>query len=397
MLEALDRLLPNLRGYPLWARSLFLAAIVLVLGSAGTYARYFNDATLQQDAAHISIDVTPSVLTEKAARNAKELQGQPQSEHGFYDQLEYTDVRTGGHAHFVPQQDYLASTRAGGPVNALSALSPLPWSAATRPAVLDVKVANNTQRTLFFTEAILDVRRSAPDRRPVLVPTVLADRPRRLTVVNYGWGPAEDVRIKARVPVAAGGDGGDATVRLGALDQKGEVDLSKAFAAAGLDVDELERWEATPTDLASADPGSYRRVVERARDVLAPFGLDPERDVILGVEGELQYRTPESKTAVAPLRFTARIPATRPLGLGDYQPPTARYETTRLVISGTKYQRRVPLAQRIGPGQTDRFEIPVSAAESSEHVFRVRLVYGPTEEVVSEPITLDLLIPRQPQ
>ena len=60
-------------------------------------------------------------------------------------------------------------------------------------------------------------------------------------------------------------------------------------------------------------------------------------------------------------------------------------------------QRRVPLAQRIGPGQTDRFEIPVSAAASSEHVFRVRLVYGPAEEVVSEPITLDLLIPRQPR
>jgi len=397
MLELLDRLLPKFGGYPLWARSLFVATIVLVLASAGTYALYFNDASLEQDAAHISIGVTPSVLTEKSATNAAEITGLPQSKDPFDARLEYTDVRTSGHAHFVPQQDYLASARAGGPVKALSGLEPLPWGAATRPAVLDIKVANNTQRTLFFTEAILDVRRSTPDRRPILVPMVLLDHPRRLTVLNYGWGPAEDVRVTARVPVTGSGEARNTTVRMGTIDQKGEADLSKAFAAAGLDVQALKRWEATATASRStaSQTASYRRQLETVRWALAPFGLDPERDVELPVEGNLRYRAPASRTP-AGLRFTATIPATQPFGLGDYQPPTARYETTRLPISGARYQRRVPLAQRLRPGQTDRVEIPVSAAASSEHVFRVRLVYGAKEAVVSEPITLDLLVPRQP-
>jgi hypothetical protein len=396
MLDLLDRLLPKLGGYPMWARSLFVGAIVLVLASAGTYALYFNEASGKQDAAHISIDVTPSVLTEKAATNASEVLRQPQlSKDPFDAHLDYADVRSGGHAHFVPQQDYLASARAGGPVKALTGLEPLPWGAANRPAVLDVKVANNTQRTLFFTEAILDVRRSAPDRRPVLVPTVLLDRPRRLTVVNYGWGPARDLRVTARVPATDNGEARATTVRVGTIDHKGEADLSRAFAAAGLDVPTLKRWEAAASAPDSFATPSYRAELARVRAVLAPFGLDPERGVELPVEGELQYRA-GNRTALAALRFTAAIPATQPLGLGDYQPPTARYETTRLSVSGTSYQRRVPLAQRVRPGQTDRFEIPVSAAESSEHVFRVRLVYGPKEDVVSEPITLDLLVPRQP-
>jgi hypothetical protein len=395
MLDVLDRLLPNLRGYALWARALFVAAIVLVLGSAGAYAMYFNAATRAQDAAHISVDVTPSVLTEKAATNASEVAGQPRSENAFEAPLAYTDVRTGGHAHFVAQQDYLASARAGGPVQALSGLSPQPWRAATRPAVLDVKVANDTQRTLFFTEAILDVQRSAPDRRPVLVPTVLVDRARRLTIVNYGWGPAEDLRVKARVPVAGRPAGKATTVRLGTVEHMGEADLTKAFAAAGLDVEALSSWEAA-TRSPSADVASYQLEMQRAREILAPFGLDPEREVELPVEGELRYRTAGGETPAVPLRFTAAVPATRPLGLGDFQPTTARYRTTKLAVDARRYQRRVPLSQRVRPGETDRFEIPISAAESSEHVFRVRLVYGPREDVVSEPITLDLLVPRQP-
>jgi hypothetical protein len=395
MLEALDRLLPNLRGYALWARALFVAAIVLALGSAGAYAAYFNAATREQDAAHISIDVTPSVLTEKAATNAATVGAQPRSKDAFDAGLEYVDVRTGGHAHFVPQQDYLATFRAGGPVKALSGLSPQAWRAAARPAVLDVKVANDTRRTVFFTEAILDVQRSAPDRRPVLVPTVLLDRTRRLTIVNYGWGPAEDVRVKVRVPVAGRPDGDPTTIRLGTVEQQSEVDLSKAFGAAGLDVEALRSWEAS-TRSASLDAASYQRGVQRAREVLAPFGLDPERGVELPVEGELQYRIGAESPAV-PLRFTAAVPATRQLGLGDFQPVTARYRTTKLAIAASSYQRRVPLSQRVRPGETDRFEIPVSAAESSKHVFRVRLVYGPKDGIVSGPISLDLLVPRHPR
>ncbi len=76
MLDLLDRLLPNIGRYPLWARALFLSTIALVLASAGVYAALYNDASARLERSKVSLTIT-SVLTEEDARNAAEVTGGP--------------------------------------------------------------------------------------------------------------------------------------------------------------------------------------------------------------------------------------------------------------------------------------------------------------------------------
>ena len=330
-LDLLERVAPHLAYYPRWARALFFTAFAFVVASIGIYAVGYSSAQRRQEAAKVSVAVTPAVMTARTALNADELEVLSSIRDPFSDELSYVDAGERGRSHFVPHQEYLDRLRSGQPVEALSGLSLQPWTGAMRPAAFDVKVANNTDSTLLFTEAVLEVRRSTPDLRPVLVPMVLLERFRRLTVVNYGWGTVPSVKLNARVNVADAPRSSN-VIELGPLVGTAEADLTPAFREAGFDIAALRRYEAeTPSDLAVA------------RRALEPFGLDPERDVDVPVEGAISYRQGTERPGL--VRFTARVPATRPTGLGDFQPPTARYSIVELATDDSLYERRVPLAK----------------------------------------------------
>lgn len=394
-LGVLERVAPHLAEYPRWARALFFTAFAFLVASVGIYAVGYTDAQRRQEAAKLSLSVTPAVVTASSAVNADELEAISDIRDPFFEELTYADVGEEGRSHFVPQQDYLDRLRSGGRVEALMGLSLQPWTGAMRPAAFDVKVVNNTSSTLFLTEAVLEVRRSAPDLRPVLVPMVLVDRFRRLTIVDYGWGagvPA--VRVRARVEAGPGG-GPDDVIDLGRLTESAEVDLTPAFRRAGFDIATLRRYEAVVAPGAGSTVAVADRLLAEARRVLRPFGLDPERDVEVDVGGEISYGAGEA-SARRTVSFSARVPATYPTGLGDFQPPTALYRTVELATDQTEYELRVPLSQSVKPGATDRFVIPVHAERSSRHDLRVRLVYGNGSTITSVPISLDLFVPRTP-
>jgi hypothetical protein len=397
VLEVLDRLLPNLGGYAAWARGLFVVAILSVLVSVGVYAVYYNSATRALDASHITVAITPDVLTDEEAVNATEMKAaaaQGATEDPFTADLAYTERQKGDHKYFVPEQELLDAVRDGGDVDALSGLGPPVWSAAARPAVLDVKVTNSTDKTLLFSEAKLEVQRSVPDLRPLLIPMTPIDHVRQLLVINYGWGPARDVKLIARVASAGSDDARATRVAIGTVDRVGVADLSPAFASQGIDLAGLKPWEADAGD-GFDQSGPDPRALRRAQRILAPLGLDPGvGEVALPVQGSLRYVGADRSSGK--LRFHAKVPATQGIGFGDYAPPTARYKTVKLPARGTHYERIAPLSQRVKPGDTDRFEIPLSAAESSRHDLRVRLEYGSSEAVTSGPISVQLLVPRPP-
>lgn len=179
---------------------------------------------------------------------------------------------------------------------------------------------------------------------------------------------------------------------LGPLTRSAEADLTPAFRHAGFEIAVLRSWEATVRNGAIPTP-SLLSAVGRS---IGRFGLDPERNVEVPLEGEISYvRRRGGRLGV--VRFFARVPATIPFGLGDYQPPTARYGAAMLATSGKTYERLVPLSQSLKGGATDRFEILVYAARSSRHDLRVRLIYGKGESIASAPISLDLFVPRNPE
>jgi hypothetical protein len=397
LVEWIEKVVPRLEGYPGWARALFATAFVAVLASVGVYVAQYSDATRTQQAAEVSLAVTPSVVTVQAAVNADELNLPPEDQPGPSDPfdvpLEYTERRGPDGIHFVASQPYLDAIRGGGPVDARAGLRPVPWTSARRPLALDLKVTNNRSDTIFIRTAVIEVARSTPDGTAVPVPTTLHDHPRRLTLVNQGWGGARDVVLRFNLSR----DKGAASVeppfahvaRIGSLRSTAELDLDHAFAAEGVDVATLRASES-----AADGPLALEEVAPVRVRAARPFEISSTlEEVDVPLAGQLTYRD-ERSGARHRLRLRAAVPVTIPFGLGDFQPVTARYRAVALAPHGARYERRVALSQSVKPGAVDRFVLPVVVAQSSTHRVRVRLLYNSGDEVASAPIVLDMFVPR---
>jgi hypothetical protein len=398
LLDSIGKYAPTLAAYPASARALFVTAFVAALASFGVYVGRYSDATRAQQAAQVSLAVTPSVVAFKAAVNAGELnlppEGEPAAKDPFDRELEYTAQRRRDGIHFVASQPYLEAMRGGGPVDARAALSPVPWTSARRPLALDLKVTNNRSDAIFFETAVIEVASSAPDDAAVPVPTTLHDHPRRLTLVNQGWGGARDVVLRFNLSRDAGAASVDPpfahVARLGTLQSTAELDLDGAFAAEGVDVAALRASEEPGGPKALDEIGPVRRRAARPFAISRTLGPD---EVTVPLAGQLTWRDTRSGAAHT-MAIRAAVPATIPFGLGDFQPATARYRAVALAPRGTRYERRVPLAQTVKAGGTDRFVLPVVVAQSSTHRLRVRLLYNGDDEVASAPLVLEMFVPR---
>jgi hypothetical protein len=395
ILDSIERVAPRLALYPVWARALFLTTFVAAVVSVFLYAVQYSGATREQEAARVSLAVTPSVLSREDAENANELAvlNEITAEDAFGAELTYAQRRRRDGVHFVPAQPYLDAVRSGGPVDARAALTPELWEAANRALVLDLKVTNNRADTLFLDSAILDVQSSAPDLAPVPVPTTLHDHARQLTVVNQGWGSAQGLVVRFNL-----GRGGAApsidppyahAARVGQLTEMARFDLDQAFAAEGADIAALRAMEA-----ASDPTRSPEELLRTLRRAAAPFPISSPSEVSVPLAGELLYRHAGRDTGRRRLRFRAEVPVTVPLGLGAFEPPTARYRAVELAVRGRRYERRVSLAQSVKPGEVDRFELPLVVARSSRHRLRVRLAYGSGDQVAAGPFVLHIFVPR---
>ena len=73
-LDLLERVAPHLAYYPRWARALFFTAFAFVVASIGIYAVGYSSAQRRQEAAKVSVAVTPAVMTARTALNADELE-----------------------------------------------------------------------------------------------------------------------------------------------------------------------------------------------------------------------------------------------------------------------------------------------------------------------------------
>jgi len=390
IVDAIDRLAPRLARYPGPARALFATTFVAVIISVGLYAVQYSSATGEQQEAKVSLSVTPDVLTATDALNADALNlGGEASTDPFEVDLTYVERRGPDGVHFVANQPYLNAMRDGGPVDARAALSPAPWTAAQRPLVLDVKVTNNRGDTIFVDGAVIEVESSAPDLAPVPVPMTLHDRPRELTVVNQGWGSARDLVLRFNLGRGGAAPSADPpfahTASLASLDETAAFRLDEGFADEGVDV----------AALRAAEEGSGTALRARRR-AAGPFRLGARLgpdEVSVPLAGQLAYRDPASGALVT-MRVRAAVPLTTPQGLGDFQPPTARYRAVELMPEGRGYERRVALSQSIEPGAVDRFQIPVVVARSSRHRVRVRISYGSGADAVTRPLVLDMFVPR---
>ncbi len=290
--------------------------------------------------------------------------------------IRYTLERAGdGTLRISAVSDYLDTLRAGAPVRPLRArYGGASHFVVATDVLLDLKMVNNTAKTIFLTEAVLEVEHSTVDISPLLVLDADPGLARALRVVNEGWSTLESATLRchlARVGTVAFFDNYPITRELGALERKLDVPLESVIAA----VRELD---------GQPKAACFGEIHYRWLDA------DGKR-----AEGSLRFQT-EVPLVAAPATNPASgrrsSAATRTTATNS--PPATPAAAAALRESGDNYEVRSELSQYLKAGEPDRFQIALSAPRTSSHRFRLKLIYGENGVIRSDPIQLDYFRPR---
>jgi hypothetical protein len=302
-------------------------------------------------------------------------------------------------------QDELGYSRlfeTGGPIAPLNymTLCPFKWDFP----VLDLKVLNRKQESIFLTEVILEVEQSYPLSTPLFAirRDSLQGFAGELHLVNEGWcdvadmtiafhllpGQRPDLRFEPPFPHS---------IAVANLKDRAEVEVLDAFRKEGVDIDGLlrfggGRWDGESFVCPAADGSEERftnpELVEREKVYLGRF-----HEEVGTLSGEISYATEEGAPKRHTVKFIALVYLANKNRLGVQRPPSFAYDSA-LEVQGAGYEKRVQISQTLQPGEADRFTIRVGVAQSSFHRFRITLrdVTGAT--LRSLPIEMRCFVPR---
>lgn len=322
--------------------------------------------------------------------------------------LRYLIERNEHRIRINSKMGYLSSFNAGGPIAPLNYISPT-WCAFKWDfPVLDFKLFNNQQDSLFLTEVVLDIEESHIDPTPLL--TIKKDTLQRfagyLLLVNEGSFDLIGLTIsfhllpgKVEAPTNFESPF-QHSITLPILNDNAEVDVTQAFQDEGVDIDDLNqldsgRWEkdtfVVPKTDGSEDRITESELEERYRRCFGRF-----QDQVGTLSGEISFTTAEDATGERRVRFHAPVYLANQNRVGMTRPPSFAYDTT-FDTQNTRYQRRVQISHTLQHGEADRFTLKIAVAQSSFHRFRatVRDITG--LELQSLPIEMNCFVPRSRQ
>jgi hypothetical protein len=385
-----------------------------------------------------SVDSLPTLILSHFVPNEESGRGQlhyrdASLSRSGTDQLRYRSHIEARHLVIEPDDPYLDMVRAGGEIRPLDFWYS-PWARTFTFPALDIKLINNTGKTIFFHEAILRVRKSKLNPRPVPVIDGTGYQ-MTLPLINIGWGPMEDCVLRFALLNPHEKDAHESKpveksrypfeLKLGDIDVAPDaLSLDPYFESAGVDVKMLRKlWQhryadgygvyfdedgelGEQFDDSDLDLPSYVRPhVNEGRPLTRrmpwsgywllenqSLGTFPDREAL--IVGELEYGQSDSEGNKS--RRTNKLTAVVILGEepeGAPQPPSYSYQI-RLEVEGEQYTRTIPISQSLRARKTDRFLIFVAAEKSSVHEFDLVLRYNESEQLESRPVKLELFLSR---
>ena len=180
------KLIGQLRYYPPWVQFVFVCTLVVVL-LATFLLIYFHDfASGQHDRILIETNVSIEVSVMSPSPTLP-----PSSENPC--KLSYVREKD-DLVRISPRLPYLKTLSNGGPICELLFWSrPFDWEFPN----LDIKVVNNSAKTILLSQLVFEVLESSPDLRPVIV--IQADRlqrnARHFLLQNEGWSNPQSCTI----------------------------------------------------------------------------------------------------------------------------------------------------------------------------------------------------------
>lgn len=265
--------------------------------------------------------------------------------------LTYTYEREGDKVLIKPEMPYLTRLSQGGPITGIDYWwSPFKWQFPK----LSVKIINNTDNTLFLTEANIDINSSEINTEPVLIIEENFYNVGNFDVINEGWGKVVNPTF----------DFGITSTDSCEKDQTLEADKISIHKETFLEETRVSIIDYVPSDLLGHPS--------------------------VCVFGEIYYtnQSQEERT----IKFKTRVSLIEP-GADLPQPPNYLYDVF-LEAGKSNYSMSLPISQEIKPGEVDHFLVRVATDKSAQFnlAFSFRAVGG--IELPANEVFLDIFVPR---
>lgn len=269
----------------------------------------------------------------------------------------------------TPYNPYLSLLNHGGPITTISSRTPFNFKFPT----FDLKIINNSSKTIFFTKAILNVSASKSDPFPIIL--IHEGTNMQFPISNIGWGKVYNCRIKFNLTPGKESSNSEEyqfEQNIGDFDHSYRIDLTEYFKSLGV-----------KTDIVS---NSYR---ERAYKIKMLDALGPFQDDIAYINGIILYEGKDAmgKTVSDKLKFQG-IVSLAGHKVRSSAPPSFVYDVA-LETDKVNYKKEIPISQAIKAGDYDRFFIKISAAKSSRHKMDLILFYNNNEQFIIPNIYLN--------
>jgi CHAT domain len=320
--------------------------------------------------------------------------------------VRYSLTKEDGQIKINYRLGYAEHMDAGGPIAPLRYLSstwcPFWWDFPT----LDFKILNNSPKTLFVTEVILNVDESCPDSRPLLAikRDVLQSCAGDLLLVNEGWCDLVDIIISFNLhpgeipePVVPEPPYRH-SIDLPLLSDNAKIDITQAFEREGVNITGLilltnGRWEDNKTFVVPTVEGldeklSTVQLEEREKIYVAAF-----KDHVGTLVGEIGFTVENEPTMRRTVKFYGVVYLANANRRGLPRPPTATYGAI-FETAAISYQRRVQISHEVRPGETDRFGVKIAVRQSSFHTFSATIRDITGRELTLPTIQMRCFVPR---
>jgi hypothetical protein len=381
--KIITQILSLISFYPRWVQIIFVITFALLLVTIFLFFIYYSSASKQktQLLSNTGLVLNLSVNNEFSADGVTEYFDSSDTETLTYK------ISTGDNSIAInPSMEYLNRFQNGGPISGLNFWwSFFKWQFPK----LDLKIINNTNKTVYFTNAIFKIDSSSLDTWPILVIKENQNNIMKFELINEGWGEIRNCMIKYNIAPLNQSISFDGPysheLYIGNFMESKIVDLSSALLGMGVDVPELikcnEDWNCIRHSIYLEE--------SRLKDALGPFN---ECDVL--VFGEMIYSgvNNENDIQTKSLKFSTRVSLIKS-GPGAPIPPSYYYQIM-LDIDKNNYEISLPISQAIKAGETDRFNIAIGAKKSSLHVFKLKLIYNDNQSLSSPELKLRIIIPR---
>jgi hypothetical protein len=323
--------------------------------------------------------------------------------------VSYNAEKKGKKTVISPINEYLEHMRNGGPVSPVHFVyTPFKWDFPT----LDIKIVNNSDKTIFINEGILNVQHSELDSEPILLirPDSFRSNALHFRILNDGWRVARNVKINFNLDPLVEKDHTplftapyDHALTIADIEASSNVNVASAFVKAGVEIDKLKDLgvisaiyvggESTVTvrDTNGKEVTMTQEEFEKKRASL--FGPFVHGGALLSGVISYDWLQPKGDSKHNELRFSTVVWIYDLNARGAPAPPTYGY-STKLEVNGNKYVRRVNMSQAIKPGDTDRFTLQIGVEKSSLHTFDLQLMYNDSKILHGGSFQLGIFVPR---